>query len=50
MFSFYQIAAILDLWVNIMLYRQTDVRIGILVDDIPEKVSLYVMFGALVHM
>ena len=29
--------------------RQTDVRIRILVDDLPEKVSSYVICGALVQ-
>jgi len=42
-------AAILDLWVKMMSYRQTDVRIGILVDDLPEKVSSYMIVGALVQ-
>ena len=40
-------AAILDFWVIMMSLRQTDVRIGILVEDLPEKVSSYVIFVAI---
>ena len=43
-------AAILDFWVIMMSLRQTNVRIGILLEDLPEKVSLYVIFGALVQL
>ena len=41
-------AAILDVWVIMMSLRQTDVRIGILVVDVPEKVSSYMLLGVLV--
>ena len=36
-------AAILDFWVIMMSLRQTYVRIGILVVDVPEKVSSYML-------
>ena len=43
-------AAILDVWVKIMSLRQTEVKIGMLVvDDLPEKVSSYVIFCTLVQ-
>ena len=32
-----------------MSQHQTDVRIGILIGDLPENVSSYVIFGALVQ-
>ena len=41
-------AAISDLWVIMMSLRQTDVRIGIIVVDLPEKVSSYMLLDALV--
>ena len=47
MFSFYMMAAILDLWVKIMSLHQTNVRIRILVDDLPENVSSYTWLLAL---
>ena len=37
-------AAILDFWVIMMSLRQIDVRIGIPVVDVPEKVSSYMLF------
>ena len=40
--------AILDFWVIMMSLRQTDDRIGILVVDVPEKVSSYMLLGVLV--
>ena len=42
-------AAILDIWVKMMLKRKSDVRIGILVVDLVEKVYLYLILGALIH-
>ena len=45
----YRMAAILDLWVKIMSLRQTDVRIGILEVDLLEKVSSYMIPGALLQ-
>jgi len=45
---FDRMATILDFWVIMMSLRQTDVRIGILVVDIPEKVSSYMFLGVLV--
>ena len=43
------LAAILDILVKMMFYHQTDVRIGILVVDLVEKVYLYLILGALVQ-
>ena len=42
-------AAMLDFWVNMMLKCQTDVNIGILVVDLPPKISLCILLGALVQ-
>ena len=42
-------AAMLDFWVNMMLKCQTDVNIGILVVDLPKKVSLYMISVAMVQ-
>ena len=42
-------AAMLDFWVNMMLKCQTDVNIGILVVDLPPKVSSYMKLGAMVQ-
>ena len=50
----YRMAAIFDrmtdilgFWVEMMSYHQTDVRLRILVDDLPGKMSSYVIYGAL---
>ena len=43
---FDRMATILDFWVIMMSLRQTDVRTGILVEDLPEKVSSYVIICA----
>ena len=42
-------AAILDIWVEMMLKRKSDVRIGILVVYLVEKAYLYLILGALVQ-
>ena len=42
-------ATILDIWVQMMLKRKSDVRIGILVVDLVEKVYLYFILGALIQ-
>jgi len=39
----------LGYWVKMMLYRQTDLRIGFLVVDLLEKVYSYMILGALVQ-
>jgi len=51
-FSLYGMAAIfdrmatmLDFWVIMMSLCKTDVKIGILVVDVPEKMSLYMFLG-----
>ena len=49
MFSLQRMAAILDIWVKMMFKRKSDVRIGILVVDLVEKVYLYLILGALVQ-
>ena len=49
MFSLQRLAAILDIWVKMMLKRKSDVRIGVLVVDLVEKVYLYVILGALIQ-
>ena len=38
-----------NIWVKMMLKRKSDVRIGILVVDLVEKVYLYLILGALVQ-
>ena len=43
------LVAILDLCVKMTRYYQTNVRIVILVLDLPEKVSLYIIIGVLVQ-
>ena len=43
-------AVILYFWVIMMSLCQIDVRFGILVEDLPEKISSYVIFGALVQL
>ena len=43
------LAAILDILVKMMFQRKTNVRIGILVVDLVEKVFLYLTLGALVQ-
>ena len=47
--SVYPMAAILDSRVKLMSYCQTDVRIGILEVDLPLKVVLDMILGALVQ-
>jgi len=54
-FSLYGMAAIFDrmatsfdFWVKMMSHLQTDIRIGILVVAVPEKVSSYMLLDALV--
>ena len=42
-------AAILDIWVKMMLKRKSDVRIGVFVVDLVEKVYLYLILGALIQ-
>ena len=49
MFSLQRMAAILDIWVKMMLKRKSDVKIGILVVDLVEKVYLYLILCALVQ-
>ena len=50
MFSLRRMAAILDIWVKMMLTRiKSDVRIGILVVDFVVQVYLYLILGALVQ-
>jgi hypothetical protein len=49
MFQFYWMAAILNLWVRMMSYHQTDVRIEILMVNLAEKVSSNMIVGALVQ-
>jgi hypothetical protein len=48
-FSLYQMAVILNFWVEMMSNIQTDVIIGILVVDLSEKVYSYMILGALVQ-
>ena len=48
MCSLERMTAILDIWVKMMLKRKSDVRIGILVVDLMEKVYLYLILGALI--
>ena len=42
-------AAILDIWVKMMLKRESDVRIVIRVVDLVEKVYLYLILCALIQ-
>ena len=42
-------AAILDIWVKMMQLGKSDVRIGILVVDVVEKLYLYLILCALVQ-
>ena len=49
MFLLQLMAAILDIWVKMILKRKSDVRIGILVIDLVEKVYLYLILGTLVQ-
>ena len=47
MFSLQRMAAILDIWVKMMLKRKSNIRIGILVVELVEKMYLYLILGAL---
>ena len=42
-------AAILDFWVKMMLYRQTSVNIGIRVIDVPRNIIFFFILSALVQ-
>ena len=48
MFSLQRMAAILDIWLKMMLKPKSDFRIGILVVDLVEKVYLYLILGAVI--
>ncbi len=42
-------AAIFDFWVRMTSYGETDIRIGFPMVDLPKKVFLYMILGALVQ-
>ena len=46
---FDRMATILDVWVKMMSYRQSNVRMGILVDELPKQVYSRVIIAALVQ-
>lgn len=41
--------AMCKFWVKMMSQRENNIRFGILVVELPEKVSLHVILGALVQ-